>query len=268
MMMMMGVFLPKKTWIYRYSQENPAMKERPPFPTIPISPAKPGVLIGFFQNFIFPNHDIISSLLSADGSNKCFLFFLGIQSRDGLWPWQELKFMAFRDIYFHFQGKAELHKHFSSRFFFTPIAVFPCCRNYEMSASRAKGKRRKRKNPFFLFSGKMCTINISLHIWKNIKHLHPGDSLGHKSWKGHKELFKDLVTAFSQEYYPILKICGNKSCGSTAGVSFTQETNFPDKSQNTGVDPWPVPIKVPTPVSPGWIRSGRAAGEAGLEIPG
>lgn len=223
-----GCFLPQKTRIQPFSLENPAVKEHPSFPAIPVSPAKPGVLIGFFQNFIFPDHDIISSLLSADGSNKCFLFFLGIQSRDGLRPWQELKFMAFRDIYFHFQGKAELHKHFSSHFSFTPCAAFPCRRNYETSAPRAKGKRGKKNSLFF--QGEMCTINISLHIWNNIKHLHPGDSSGHKSWKGHKELFKDLVTAFIKEYYPILKICGNKSSGSAAGASFAQETNFPNKN--------------------------------------
>lgn len=144
-----GCFLPQKTRIQPFSLENPAVKEHPSFPAIPVSPAKPGVLIGFFQNFIFPDHDIISSLLSADGSNKCFLFFLGIQSRDGLRPWQELKFMAFRDIYFHFQGKAELRKHFSSRFSFTPCAAFPCRRNYETSAPRAKGKRGKKKFPVF-----------------------------------------------------------------------------------------------------------------------
>lgn len=103
------------------------------------------------------------------------------------------------------------------------------------------GEKGKKKSLFF--QGEMCTINISLHIWNNIKHLHPGDSSGHKSWKGHKELLKDLVTAFIKEYYPILKICGNKRCGSTAGVSFTQETNFPDKNQKAGADAWPVPIR-------------------------
>lgn len=74
-----------------------------------------------------------------------------------------------------------------------------------MSASRAKGKRKKKKNQSLFFQGEMCTINIGLHIWNNIKHLHPGDSSGHKSWKGHKELFKDLVTAFIKEYCPIFK---------------------------------------------------------------